>query len=180
MKRQVWQSAVAAGALLLGAVMANMWQRVPDEEAPAAAAPLPADSAQQTDGDGALVEPPAAQQASLANSAVVTQPVDAIVAEPEAEVMPQEPHHEAQPQPSPAVVKAIAEAKRPAPGEGAVTTYPDGSQSINLGNRYLSAPVATVGKDGKVHVDYHGEKYVQEKPATKQDADIKNHNKNSQ
>lgn len=64
--------------------------------------------------------------------------------------------------PSPESIQAIRELKKPAEGEGQVTEHPDGSASIKLGNRYRSVPVATIGEDGKVHVDYHGEKYLQE------------------
>lgn len=63
--------------------------------------------------------------------------------------------------PSAETIQAIRDIKKPVEGEGQVTEYPDGSTKVNLGNRYQSVPVATVGKDGKVHVDYHGEKYLQ-------------------
>lgn len=63
--------------------------------------------------------------------------------------------------PSAETINAVREIRKPAEGEGQVTEYPDGSASVNLGNRYQSVPVATVGKDGKVNVEYHGEKYLQ-------------------
>lgn len=67
---------------------------------------------------------------------------------------------------SPAVVHAIQAIRQPAEGEGQVTVHPDGSKELKLGNRYRSVPVATVGKDGKVHVDYHGEAHVPDAAGT--------------
>lgn len=64
--------------------------------------------------------------------------------------------------PSPETIQAIHELKETAEGEDQVTEHPDGSASIKLGNRFRSVPVATIDEDGQVHVDYHGEKYLQE------------------
>jgi hypothetical protein len=88
------------------------------------------------------------------------------VAEPVSEAAVDEHKHEHGDKdavkPSAEIIQAIRDIKKPAEGEGQVTEYPDGSVGINLGNRYHSVPVATIGKDGKLHVDYHGEKYLQE------------------
>ena len=72
-------------------------------------------------------------------------------------------HHPGQsdmPPPAPETVEAIRKLREPTPTQGQVTTLPDGSKKLDLGNSAMSVPVATVGKDGKVHVDYHGEKYI--------------------
>jgi len=69
-------------------------------------------------------------------------------------------HDQGIPKPSPEVVDAIREMKKPSADEGRVISHADGTREVNLGNRFISVPVATVGKDGKVHVDYHGEKYA--------------------
>lgn len=69
-------------------------------------------------------------------------------------------HDEEPGQLAPETIEAIREIRKPAPGEGEVTDMPDGSKRLNLGNRYMSVPVATVGPDGKVRVNYHGESLV--------------------
>lgn len=69
-------------------------------------------------------------------------------------------HDDAGEKPSQETIDAIREIRKPVEGEGQVIQHADGAYEMKLGNRYQSVPVATVGKDGKVHVDYHGEKYV--------------------
>lgn len=64
---------------------------------------------------------------------------------------------------SPAAIEAIREMRQPAPGEGQVIEHPDGTLEMSLDRRYRAVPVATLGEDGSVHVDYHGEAQV---PAT--------------
>jgi hypothetical protein len=95
--------------------------------------------------------------------APVTDPVAAPVAESVKESAEDLHDHDEQAEPpSQATIDAIREMKKPMPNEGQVTQNPDGSVKINLGNRFQSVPIATIGKDGKVHVDYHGEKYLQD------------------
>ncbi len=95
--------------------------------------------------------------------APVTDPVAAPVAESAQESAEDLHDHDEQMEPpSQATIDAIREIKKPTPDEGQVTQNPDGSVKINLGNRFQSVPIATIGKDGKVHVDYHGEKYLQD------------------
>jgi len=52
--------------------------------------------------------------------------------------------------------------RKPAPGDGEQIKHADGSVEMKLGNRYSSIPVATIGPDGKVIIDYHGESHVPE------------------
>lgn len=100
--------------------------------------------------------------------APVTEPVAAPVAESATESAEdshghdEQNHDEQMEPPSPAIVDAIREMKKPTPDEGQMIQNPDGSMKLKLGNRLQSVPVATIGKDGKVHVDYHGEKYLQD------------------
>ncbi len=102
-----------------------------------------------------------------AQTAAMVHPEDAIVSEPDSDSETPDSN-----KPSPEIVNAIREIKKPAPDEGKVTTLPDGSQTLNLGNRYLSVPVATRGKDGKLHVDYHGERYARDNEKTIQQQSI--------
>ena len=112
----------------------------------------------------------AAQNSAAAAPVVapVTEPVAAPVAESATESAEdshghdEQNHDEQMEPPSPAIVDAIREMKKPTPDEGQMIQNPDGSMKLKLGNRLQSVPVATIGKDGKVHVDYHGEKYLQE------------------
>jgi hypothetical protein len=103
--------------------------------------------------------------------APVTEPVVAAVAESATESAEDLHDHDAQnqdepmPPPSPEIINAIRDMKKPTPNEGQMIQNPDGSVKVNLGNRFQSVPIATIGKDGKVHVDYHGEKYVQDNQA---------------
>jgi hypothetical protein len=83
-------------------------------------------------------------------------------------------HDQETPKPSPEVVSAIREMKKPSSDEGRVINHADGTREVSLGNRFMSVPVATVGKDGKVHVDYHGEKYATEPKTETQQPESKN------
>ncbi len=111
-----------------------------------------------------------AQASAVQNSAAVapvvapvTEPVAAPVAESAKEPAEDLHDHDEQMEPpSQATIDAIREMKKPTPDEGKMTENPDGSVKVDLGNRFKSVPIATIGKDGKVHVDYHGEKYLQE------------------
>jgi hypothetical protein len=161
-----WKAGALAAVMALGAAVAMFLQPEPES------APIMPSSAQ----------PPAQQHNTVASTAVDTaaaavpshqsaetnteknteektmDAVAAIESEPtDADAAPNDAV-----KPSPAVIQAIREARKPVPGEGEVITNSDGSKKVNLGNRYMSAPVATIGKDGKVHVDYHGEKYAED------------------
>ena len=130
---------------------------------------VPESSAPQ---DGALLQPvvTTAQTGAAQNSAAVapvvapvTEPVAAPVAESAKESAEDLHDHDEQTEPpSQATIDAIREIKKPTPDEGQVIQNPDGSMKLKLGNRLQSVPIATIGKDGKVHVDYHGEKYLQD------------------
>jgi len=67
--------------------------------------------------------------------------------------------------PSPEIIEAIKELRKPAAGDDEEIHHADGSVEIKLGNRFSSVPIATTGSDGKVHIDYHGEALVPE-PST--------------
>ena len=145
-----------AVALLAGcAALAVVWLRQSERSA------VPAISPSVTETATHSVTPDTA--------AAMVHPEDVIVVEPDdAEASNDEnndgekDHDRSAIRPSQKVIDAIREAKKPTPDEGQVTVNPDGSEKLSLGNRYMSAPVATVDKDGKVHVDYHGEKYTEE------------------
>jgi hypothetical protein len=122
----------------------------------------------------AAAQPPVAQ-ISPANEVSPVQSGSAeaeatpeLVTEPVTESAADEHGHDRDSQavaPSAETINAIREIRKPVAGEGQVTQLPDGSSRLNLGNSARSVPVATIGKDGKVHVEYHGEKYLQEPDA---------------
>lgn len=139
---------------------------VPAKKAVAAVTPVtaqPAKAAVPVAPASSSSPPPAVLPST--DGAPATAPV---VAEPEQQqAQPAEDgehsHEDGQaPKLSPAVIEAIREIRKPAPGEGQVIEHPDGTLEMNLGHRYRSVPVATVDKDGKLHVDYHGEAQVPE------------------
>ena len=110
-------------------------------------------------------------QVSTVQSSLVAAPAAAPATEPAVAALAESgkeagedlhDHDEQIEPPSQATIDAIREMKKPTADEGQTIQYPDGSTEIKLGNRFQSVPVATVGKDGKVHVDYHGEKYLQD------------------
>lgn len=150
---------VAAVLLLAGVVIA--WLLRSAEPVPSVAVPLARSI------EPATPQPPAGQarpvQANAGQPGAVQGGADGGEATPEFVTEPvTEPDvDEKAVTPSAETINAVREIRKPADGEGQVTKHPDGSASVNLGNRYLSVPVATVGKDGKVNVEYHGEKYVQ-------------------
>lgn len=95
--------------------------------------------------------------------APVVAPVTDPVATPVAESVEDSHDHDEQAvEPSQETINAIREIKKPTPDVGQVIQNPDGSVKAKIGNRFQSVPIATIGKDGKVHVDYHGEKYIQD------------------
>ncbi|HNN86498.1 MAG TPA: hypothetical protein PKK14_03180 [Pseudomonadales bacterium] len=143
---------------LAGALGLVRWwhaeQRVSEPVSPVAAQPPSSESSNTVVST--------VQQATVPSSApesVLARPEDAIVSEPDDESSDEA----AVEKPSPKVIAVIREIKKPTPDEGKVTSNPDGSYKMSLGNRYMSVPVATRGQDGKVHVNYHGEKFTEEK-----------------
>jgi hypothetical protein len=154
-------------AVLLAVGLAVAWfnrQSVPAPVAvPAAAAPEPLPSGAVSNAPQpatAQAAPAAAVQASPDEGEATPEFVTEPVTEPAADGL--HDHGEQDTKPSQATIDAIREIRKPAPNEGQVITHPDGTVEANLGNRFRSVPVATIGKDGKVHVDYHGEKYLEE------------------
>lgn len=121
--------------------------------------PLPANSAPATAETVSTPQSAAETKTETTppNETAIQRPEDAIVAEPDDNSTEAD-----QAKPSPEVITGIRELKKPTADEGEVTTNPDGSQKISLGNRYQSVPVATRDKDGKVRVNYHGEGYIEE------------------
>ena len=154
-------------AVLLAVGLAVAWfnrQSVPAPAAlPAAAAPEPLPSGAVSNAPQpatAQAAPATAVQVSPDEGEATPEFVTEPVTEPAAEDL--HDHGEQDTKPSQATIDAIREIRKPAPNEGQVITHPDGTVEANLGNRFRSVPVATIGKDGKVHVDYHGEKYLEE------------------
>lgn len=130
---------------------------------------------------------PAPPMAPFEPSDPVPEPVPAEAAQPAADAapVPAEPalapavvpaapvaddghgHDDEPGQLAPETIEAIREIRKPAEGDGEVIEHPDGTKEMKLGNRFRSVPVATVGPDGKVRVNYHGESMVPpEAPAT--------------
>ncbi|HNE26715.1 MAG TPA: hypothetical protein PLH12_06215 [Pseudomonadales bacterium] len=147
---------------LAGALGLVRWwhaeQRVSEPVSPVAAQPPSSESSNTVVST--------VQQATVPSSApesVLARPEDAIVSEPDDESSDESSDEAAVEKPSPKVIAVIREIKKPTPDEGKVTSNPDGSYKMSLGNRYMSVPVATRGQDGKVHVNYHGEKFTEEK-----------------
>lgn len=160
-------------AVLLAVGLAVAWfnrQSVPAPVAvPAAAAPEPLPSGALSNAPQpatAQAAPVAAVQASPDEGEATPEFVTEPVTEPAAEDL--HDHGEQDTKPSQATIDAIREIRKPAPNEGQVVENPDGSAKVELGNRFMSVPVATIGKDGKVQVDYHGEKYAPEVQKTEE------------
>ncbi|HSC76166.1 MAG TPA: hypothetical protein VLB90_08025 [Pseudomonadales bacterium] len=160
--------AVIAAMLLLAGILAGLLLKrsdsAPDEAAvvepqsqPAQTMPQPV-PAQQTSPPG-VDSVPGSPDAGEETPEFVTEPVT----EPD-----EESHDEQAVAPSAETINAIREMRKPVEGEGQVIQHADGSSEMKLGNRYQSVAVATIGKDGKVHVEYHGEKYVQDNPVSEQ------------
>jgi len=158
-KQQKAGIAALLSAVFLGAVwVAAQW--LPNTQEPAVAIGLASSS--QTHSEQANVTPASPQPMAAASSTsepVIVHPEDAIVPEPDNDSGDDATVEK----PSPQMIEAIREMKKPTSDEGKVTINPDGSQKLSLGNRYMSVPVATRGKDGTVHVNYHGERYAKDK-----------------
>lgn len=152
------KAGIAVVLLALGgaAGLVRWWQA--EQRAPELASPV---AVQPSSSERGNMADSTAQQATASAPApepALARPEDAIVSEPDDESSDET----AAEKPSPKVIAAIREIKKPTADEGKVTSMPDGSKKLSLGNRYMSVPVATRGKDGKVHVDYHGEHYAQD------------------
>jgi hypothetical protein len=158
MSRIQWKVSAAMVLLLLGAVLAAAWQLQSEQSAAVLPSVAPASS-----NSASTMVSAQTQNAAVVSAAPVIPPVppESARVHPE-DALVSEPYDE---KPSSKVIEAVREIKKTTPDEGTVTINPDGSEKLSLGNRYISVPVATVGKDGKVHVDYHGEKYGQKQEA---------------
>lgn len=163
-----WKAGALAAVMALGAAIAMFLRSEPEPEPESIMLPSVQTPAQQhntvasTAVDTAAATVPSHQSAETNTEKNTEEKTMDAVAAIESEPTDDDAAPNDAVKPSPAVIQAIREARKPVPGEGEVITNSDGSKKVNLGNRYMSAPVATIGKDGKVHVDYHGEKYAED------------------
>lgn len=168
------KTGIAVGMLALAVLAFAAWLRLSPESAAESSQAVSSAASHQASNSvsassansvqsSASATPAAAETSSEASSdAAMVRPEDAIVAEPVDNSVDDNHAVTDAAKPSPEVLAGIREMKKPTADEGKVTVHADGSQSASLGNRYKSVPVATRDKDGKLHVNYHGEEYIQE------------------
>jgi hypothetical protein len=159
---------LAVVAVIVFLMLSNKSDTALDEPRPPAVLPSSVDAAvSQMEAQTPAPADQAEAVPDVTNEGIETEPAEeAQPVQPEPGVHEHDNPAAAAAPLSPEVVEAIREIRKPEPGDGQVIEHSDGSAEMKAGNRFRSVPVATIGKDGKVQVDYHGEARVPDEKAS--------------